>query len=153
MQQPQLTTFISVVVTVAVLNLLAEQREERRRIKDLQEQLVRDAGSTSNEAAKRAIDELRKRGWLEGENSLLRKANLRHANLQGANLERANLQGASLDWANLQGASLDYANLRGASLVSVELQGASLFDARLQGGDCLERSCKGRTYSRRTCKG
>ena len=82
----------------------------------------------------------------------LRKAHLRHANLQGAFLSFANLQGADLRHANLQGAdllntnlraNLWSANLQGAGLVGADLQGAILVGADLQGADLLSANLQG----------
>lgn len=122
---------LSVLVTVFVIDLLNRRRDERRDLRQLQEQLVRDAASMSNEVAKNAIHQIASRGWLRRENSLLKGANLRYANLQGADLFRANLQDAKLRHANLQGARLTGANLQGADLGYANLQGVRLADAEL----------------------
>ncbi len=127
------TEFISIGVTVFVIDLLNRQRDERNRIKDLQARLLREVRSPENAIARHAIHELREHGWLAGEDGLLKGANLRSANLQGANLGGANLQGAELVFAKLQGANLVLANLQGAELVFAELQGANLGFAKLQG--------------------
>ncbi len=134
------TEGLSVGLTVLVLNTLAEHREEKRRIKDLQDRLVMEAVSQSNEAAKRAIDELRARGWLTGEDSLLHlirlsRANLKEADLWGANLKRVtlwrtNLKGANLTSANLQEALLWHTYLQGAMMRYINLQGADLTNAQ-----------------------
>ena len=58
------TELLSVGLTILVLNGLQERRDTRNRIKDLQEQLVREAGSSVNATARTAIDTMRKRGWL-----------------------------------------------------------------------------------------
>ncbi|WNB75080.1 pentapeptide repeat-containing protein [Methylomonas koyamae] len=65
--------------------------------------------------------------------SLMARADLSNAQLQGAILDTAQLQGASLGRAQLQGVSLDSAQLQGANLNSAQLQGASLDSAQLQG--------------------
>jgi hypothetical protein len=58
---------LSILAMVLVLDWLAERRDDQTRTKDLQERLVMEARSQSNETAKSAVDELRHRGWLVGE--------------------------------------------------------------------------------------
>lgn len=123
---------VGIGFTVLIIDRLYQRREEQRRIRDLQAQLVRDAGSQSNEAAKRAIDELRHHGWLTGEDGLLKGADLSGANLQGVNLKGANLQGAHLWNAHLQAAVLWGVKMQGANLIHSKLQGADLWDANLE---------------------
>jgi uncharacterized protein YjbI with pentapeptide repeats len=143
-----------IFVTITVIDYL----NRRRAIKQVQEQLVRDASSIVNNIAINAVHQLNKRGWLFGDNGLLKGANLRFANLQGANLFGANLQGAdlfktnlqeaalsfanlqeaNLELANLQGETLSYANLQKAYLLKANLQGADLFMAKLQGACLVE---------------
>ncbi len=130
------TEILSIIVTVFILNLLAERREEVREEQKLKAQLVRDAGSQSNEAALKAITELQQREWLEDESGLLKGENLAGAKLQGANLLRANLQNTNLFGANLQDTDLFQANLQGANiqfsrLPNADLRGANLQTARL----------------------
>ncbi len=111
-------------------------------------QLVRKAGSTSNETAKAAVHEMRKKNWLKGESSLLRIADLEGAslstaNLQGANLSGAKLQGANLSGAKLQGADLSIANLQGVDLEGADLKSAKLGNANLQGADLFKVNLEG----------
>jgi hypothetical protein len=99
-----------ILVTVIVIDQLNRRRDTRNAIKQLQEQLVRDASSRVNDVAINAIHQMRKRNWLEGDNNgLLSGTDLRGANLQGADLRDANLQGAKLFGAELQGADLGVA--------------------------------------------
>lgn len=152
-----------ILVTVTVIDVLNRRRDERNAIKQLQQQLVRDTSSTSNEIAKNAVHQLMKRRWLQGDKGLLAGIDLRRANLQEANLVGANLQGANLKWAYLQGADLRLAkfqnaeldeahlqgaNLKGASLEGVKLgranlQAAKLWDAKLQGSDLVMAKLQG----------
>jgi uncharacterized protein YjbI with pentapeptide repeats len=137
------TSILSILVTVFVIDFLNRRRDEHRDVRQLQEQLVRDASSTSNETAKNAIHQLRMRGWLEGQSSLLQGARLTGANLQDAKLSFANLQGAILFRANLpqvdlnsaqlQGVDLEYADIRRGNLRNTQLQRANLHEAQLQG--------------------
>lgn len=129
------TDVISVLVTVFVIDRLNRRRDEQRDLRQLQEQLVRDASSMSNEVAKNAVHQLRKREWLEGENSLLKGADLRGANLQDADLVAANLQAANLILAKLLDANLARANLQGTKLMFANLQGAFLDNVNLQSTD------------------
>jgi hypothetical protein len=63
---------VGILVTVFLIDRLYTMRDEARQIRELKERLVREAGSSSNETAKKAIDELRDRGWLSGEDGLLK---------------------------------------------------------------------------------
>ena len=66
------TDVISIAVTVLILDELNRRRSERDAENALKRQLVDDAASTSNEIAKNAVHQLRRKGWLEGENGLLK---------------------------------------------------------------------------------
>ena len=57
---------VGIGFTVIFIDRLNQQREERRRIKDLQERLVREAGSPIKDVAVQAINELQAYGWIEG---------------------------------------------------------------------------------------
>lgn len=156
------TEFISIGITVGLLNFLAEQREKRRRKRDKIERLRREVRSDINSTARSAVNEAREEGWLtnsdkepifkhvaltnidyeEGSVTDLTKANLNNANLEGsylaggnlyrAKLQNANLQGANLEDANLTEANLNFANLRGARLARTWLMKADFIDANLQ---------------------
>ena len=128
---------VGIGFTVLIIDRLYQSREEARRIRDLKAQLVRDAGSQSNEAALRAVNEITRQGWLTGEDGLLKGANLANAKLQGVNLKQANLQGANLFAADLQGASLLGTHLQWANLMATKLQRAKLRFAKLQGADLI----------------
>jgi len=123
------TEFVSIAVTIFIIDFLNRQRDERREI----QRLLRDVGSQSNEAARSAIHELGQRDMLVGENGILKGAHLIFANLQDANLWSVNLSGANLDNANLEGAYLRKTDLRRASLRRANLQGANLKGANLEG--------------------
>ena len=151
------TELISIGVTVFILDFLNRRRDERRRIEDLKERLLRDIRSSENSVAKQAAHELREYGWLDRKTGLLQGANLNSANLQeanlwgakmqGAHLLEANLQGADLEVASLQGADLSGANLQGAHLGSVKLQQAKLRRANLQEADLQEANLQGADLS------
>ena len=146
------TELFSIALTVLIIDGLSQRRERRQReerdvkrssegLKQLKKQLIRQIGSSVNEQAMRAAEELRANGWLE-DGSLewaklsganLSHANLRYANLKGTSLFRANLEEASLYHADLTSAKLRAADLRGASLGGANLQGANLGGAKMQG--------------------
>jgi Pentapeptide repeats (8 copies) len=144
---------VSIAVTVIVIDRLNRRRDERRDLRQLQEQLVRDAGSLSNEAAKNAIHQLRRRGWLAGEEGLLKGAYLIEANMQSTNLNKANMQSANLGGANLHDANLFGANMQDASLVAANLhsifclaanlQDVNLSWSNLQGADLEQTNLRG----------
>ena len=126
---------VGIGFTVIFIDRLNQQREEKRRIKDLQERLVREAGSPVNNVAVHAIKELNNHGWLRGDDGVLQGANLNRADLQGADLSFANLKGANLLGANLEGANLGNTNLRNVNLKGANLKGANLWGANLKGID------------------
>ncbi|MEQ8676925.1 MAG: pentapeptide repeat-containing protein [Aggregatilineales bacterium] len=142
------TEILSVGLTIGVLNVLQERRDTRNRIKDLQEQLVREAGSPAYAIAITAVDTMRKRGWLGRKNmiipddteSLLENANLFRVDLQNVNLEGSNLTNVNLYRANLTGTNLAGANLTNAilwkeNLTRTILEGANLTSADLRSTD------------------
>jgi hypothetical protein len=153
-----LPEIIAVIFTVRVIDHNNRLRDDRNALKQLQEQLVRDARSSVNDVAVNAVHQLRERGWLGGPESLLAGANLSGANLQrsplyGANLQRTHLgaanlvdadlfsvslQGAQLRFTDLHGANLAVSNLQGATLVGSNLRGAVLRHAKLHGADLGE---------------
>ncbi|MDX2141582.1 MAG: pentapeptide repeat-containing protein [Chloroflexota bacterium] len=113
---------LGILITVLVIEAFS-----RFRARDawLREQIL-DAGSSSNDTAKSAIDRLRREDALFGDDSVLRNANLVGANLEGANLEGVNLSGANLTNANLQQANLKSCNLSAATLAGARLSHAQL---------------------------
>lgn len=112
--------------------LIFDELNRKRSQDDLKRQLVDDAASTSNAIAKNAVHQLRRKGWLEGENGLLKGANLIEANLNGANLDEANLKGSRLRYAYLTRGRLIHADLSGADLVGAHMQQAKLVNANLR---------------------
>lgn len=132
----------SIGITVLIIDRLYANRDRERQTQDLKERLVREAGSRSNNIAIPAVEQLRNKGWLEGDDGLLKGANLFCANLKKADLSKANLQGSDLSEANLREANLDEANLKKARLDGAKLKKASL-EADLQGADLSEANLKG----------
>jgi hypothetical protein len=142
-----------IFVTITVIDQLNRRRDTQNAIKQLQEQLVRDASSRVNDVANNAVHQLRKRGWLEGDNGLLSRANLSWANLQEANLRFANLQGVNLGMANLHRAYLRIANLHRAYLGGADLQGAYLRETNLQGAKLVEANLHGADLQKANLQG
>lgn len=75
--------------------------------------------------------------------SVLPKADLRAAQLQGAVLELAQLHGALVSEAQLHGATLSRAQLHGAVLRRTQLQGATMWKTQLQGADLQSAQLQG----------
>lgn len=133
------TEAASVAVTLIILNRMAERREERRFLRQLKQDLIYRMGSQVNSEAIRAVEELRRHGWLlDGSlhGARFSGADLRGANLVYANLTRAVLVGANLSHANLWGANLPYAQLWDANLSNANLGNANLSNAVLYDADC-----------------
>lgn len=103
--------------------------------------LIAQLASRINEEATRAVEELRRTGWLT--DGVLRGADLAGANLQGARLSQAALPRAVLEGARLQRAILGRADLQGADLTGADLQGANLWRARLQGARLYDANLQG----------
>ena len=121
------TELAGALVTYVLLQLVIGRREEEEAKRT---GLIAQMGSQVLGDAIRAVEELRRHGWLH--NGSLQGANLEKANLEGADLVGANLQEALLRGVNLQGANLQMANLRGASLDQANLQGIDLSRANLE---------------------
>lgn len=142
------TELAGALVTYLLLELVvgrmerreAEREAEKKECEAKKADLIAQMGSQVPDEAIRAIEELRRYGWLydgslQGAN--LVRANLPEVDLVGADLQRAildeaNLQGATLSAASLQGAALRGADLQWARLLRANLQEANLFDANLQ---------------------
>jgi hypothetical protein len=144
---------VGIIFTVVFIDVLYRRREEKHRIKDLQEQLVRDASSLVNDVAVNAVHQIRKRGWLEGDDGLLKGANLSQANLSQAKLEYANLEGVSLVIAHLEKAKLYQAKLEGARLGVAHLEGASLWKTHLEAADLTFAHLEGADLALANLKG
>ncbi|MCI0353175.1 MAG: pentapeptide repeat-containing protein, partial [Acidobacteriales bacterium] len=133
------TELTSIAITVLLIDTLNRRREQRVEESREREQLTRQLGSSVNEVAKRAAEELRARGWLT--DGSLQECDLRIANLEEAKLWKADLQGVNLQWAKLKkanlngsvmvGANLTQANLQAARCGGADLRGANLFEAKL----------------------
>jgi hypothetical protein len=122
------TEMLGAVATYVLLELFIGGRERREAKKA---DLIAQMGSQVLGEAIRAVEELRRHGWLY--DGSLQGANLGGANLQGANLGGANLQEAILSRANLKWIFLVGANLQATYLVEAHLGNANLTFADLHG--------------------
>jgi hypothetical protein len=122
------TTLLDVGITVLILNTLSEKREDKR----LKAQLIREAGSSDNGIARRALKELAAYKWGFGDDQSMEKAYLHGANLHDASLDFANLQGSDLQFTNLNHARLTQANLVNAKLGYARMIEATPLYANLQ---------------------
>ena len=125
------TEILGVVATIVIVNTWYHDRDERRRYRETRYQLLLDICSTEPVIAKHALHQIRRRGWLSGENGLLREQDLRKTQLSETNLDYANLFAADLRGANLEGATLVLANAECADLVSANLKNTKILAASL----------------------
>lgn len=123
------TEFISIAVTVSIIDILNRRREMKRHMSELCDRLKREMSSQDNTTAINAIREITAHGWLH--DGTLRNVNLTNANLAKAQMFQAQLNGASLAGATLVSASLEESSLRGAALISANLNEADLREADL----------------------
>jgi len=154
------TEMAGAVTTYILLEMVIGRREkhesEKASLIAEKANLIARMGSSVQDVALAAAEELDRRGWLT--DGSLRSARLREANLpkvnlwradlhradlteavlENANLGEANLQHARLGLANLQSAYLAEADLRNAFLYSANLFDANLVDADLRGADLRE---------------
>lgn len=131
-----------IFITVTVIDVLNRRRDKQNSIRELQEQLVRDASSIVNDVANNAVHQLRKFDWLIGDKGLLAGKDLHGANLKNAFLSETNLKGANLVIAELQKADLILVELQKANLESAQLQDADLSGANLQGSILLNANLR-----------
>lgn len=137
------TEFISIAITVLVIDRLAIQRQEKQDELRLKAELIARSGSAIREIAVAAISELAQRGWLF--DGTLTEANLKGANLKGtilhstvqggANLKNAYLQNADLSEMRLYEVNLELAELGRAKLLRSQLVNANLKGANLDFAD------------------
>jgi len=136
------TSLLFIAVTILVIDVIYDWRNQEREKRDLVLQL----GSDDNAFAKEAARKLKARKWHK--NGTLRKAYLPGADLSNVDLENADIRGvnlydaeledtilkdADLRDANLRLANLNRADLRGADLRGADLADADLREAKLQG--------------------
>ncbi|KXK25093.1 MAG: pentapeptide repeat-containing protein [Chloroflexi bacterium OLB15] len=127
---------IGIAITVLIIDAIYRKYESRNQEQREREQLIRQLGSSVNEVAKRASEELRARGWLS--DGSLQEMDFRIANLEAVKLWGSDLQGANLQWAKLKHANLNDSVLAGANLTQANLQAARLRGADLRGANLFE---------------
>ncbi len=125
------TEGMGIVATVFIINRWYAYRERA----NIQQRLIREAGSRSHDIAISAVEWMDREGWLRGEDGLLKGADLDGAKLAQARLENANFSGARLFGAMLSKANLTEACLAGAILSDADLSKTLLKDAELSGAD------------------
>lgn len=109
-----------------------------------QEELVRQAASSEHSIARPAIDMMRQKGWLEGQNGLLKGRNLSGAFLRGANFgSNANLSSANFEKADMILVYMPQVNLKEASLLETKLLYAYLENAYLWGAKLVNADLEG----------
>ena len=126
------TEGISVLLTIVVLNYLAERRDTSRRELETKEQLLRDAASTVNATARSAVDQTRKRDWHTGESALLRHIDLREANLENTDLRGFDLSGTDFRRANLSYARMRYTQLKDCDFRRAWMHAVNLIEMDLR---------------------
>lgn len=114
-------------------------------------ELIAQMGSSVNDEAIRAVEDLRRHGWLY--DGSLNGANLFRANLKGASLWNANLAGANLFFAELEGASLFYADMEGANLSDANLKASPLGGANLKNANLFQANLEGALLQSANLKG
>ncbi len=146
------TEAVSVILTIFVLNYLQEQREERQRIRDVEQkqtQLILDATSSVNNVAKNAIDELRKRNWL-GTYVTLMGGGYRHsllACLRGVRFSKSDLRDAYLETTDLRKTRFSKCNLSGANLITVRWQNSLISKSNLSNSHLIRANLKDARFS------
>lgn len=116
---------------------MAEQDDKEREL----ERLITQMREGSKADVRKAVDELRERGWLT--DGTLFKAGLSGTDLRAANLRGANLSEASLIEATLSEANLSRTNLSGANLIDADLTGVDLSGADLSGAILIDVILRG----------
>ena len=125
------TEVVGVIITVVIVDRLSTIRNEHY----FHRQLIDNSASRSNEIAKHAVHQIRRRKLLKGKNGLLQGELLLYANLENADLSEANLEKIDLRGANLENANLWRTNLKNAKLYKANLKGAMLWHANLKGAN------------------
>jgi uncharacterized protein YjbI with pentapeptide repeats len=133
------TEFLSISITIFVLDRRAQLREQKR----LEAELMRRIRSSVRDVAVAAVEELKFLGYFDGDKTTFIRTNLSRVQWSGAFLLGVNLQGADLMYANLQDAYLEHVNLPGATLRGANLQGAYLVHANLQRANLVGANLSG----------
>ena len=139
---------LGIGITVFIIDQFYRRREEQCSIRERNERLIRQIGSTVNDVARDAVHEANKVDLLIGDKGLLQGKNLWNADLQKAvlqgvnfhevNLRESNLENAYLQWADLSFADLTNANMKKSLLLGANLQNSELINADLSGADLTD---------------
>lgn len=146
---------ISIGITVAILNKLAEHREEQRYKRDL----IWKMGSRVNSDAVRAVEELRRHGWLTDEITVghdFSKRNLTEIDFQETNLNGVNFMQTKLDQsiftkADLRNAKLSLASMLGCNLFNTQLNQAEIVKTNLKTADLRFSDLQGANLNMSVC--
>lgn len=131
------TVAFEILVGAGVTIFFIDRLNDYRATENLKWRLIREAGSRSRDIAISAVEWMDREGWLQGEDGLLKGADLRNARLSGARLNGANMQGAKLHSADLHRAELKNANLEDTDLTQACFCGARSNEARLNGATMI----------------
>lgn len=142
------TEMAGAVVTYLLLEIVLGSKQRKQH-------LIAQMGSSVNEIAIVAVEELRRNRWLfDGslKNAVIGLGELSGlagaANLRGANLKSAMMNGVYLFVANLEGANLTDAKLVNANLNGANLKDANFYDASLDGAEFVDADLQGASLSR-----
>ena len=143
-QSDQISFWINVIAAIFLGGLgyffVSPIRKARERSEHFRK-LLREMGSRSNEAAIRAVEELRALGYLTNGSiskgtdfsyANLRNAPLKNAKIKGVNLSFAHLEGADLWLTDFEGANFSYAFLENANLLHTNFERANLSNTHLE---------------------
>ena len=148
------TEILGAFITGFLILILITPAEQEQSITELKKNLINDAGSQVNEVARRAIERIRERNWLLGEQGILQNADLSQANLQDANFGGVYLFNAdAFSTANLRSTELDHAILTDAKLTVVDLSWAILFNTDLRGANLSYSQLSNATLSNSDLRG
>lgn len=124
------TELLSIAVTVGIIDVINQVRDQRRRRRGRKERLIQQMGSyVHNTIALNAVQEIIDEGWHK--DGSLKSQKFMNALLNGAPLAGADLNNAYLFGANLSNANLVFANFHKANLQQVDLTNALLGQANL----------------------
>jgi len=141
------TEFISIAVTVFIIDILNRRRDDRRRRQELIDRLLREVRSPEAVIARHALHEIRDRGMLKGENCILRGKRLSHVQWENASLEHSDLCNSGLGMANLKSATFLFALLNNANFRYAKLQQADLTAAKVNCADFVFANLEGANLS------
>lgn len=130
------TDFLSLIATYGIIDYLIQKHDDETSEKKLIKRFILEAGSTSNEQAKAAVNFLQKADLLSGNQGLLKGENLFGANLKEADFSFADLRGVKFVLANLHLANFQNANLENSQLEQADFSDADLEGAILDNSKC-----------------